>query len=250
MILLLDGTSDSRELALELMAAGYSIIATATTEDGAEKLENSNIQLLRGKFDYELLISECLELHITGIIDGTHPYADTMHENAINASIKLGIPLIRFDRNRIKIENDTIVYAESYAEAANIAGKIGKNIFITTGIRNITYFKKLVKERNVYFRILPDPEGISLLTGMGVKKSNIVAMEGNFSESLDRAIMEHYKIDTLISKDSGFNAEPKIKAALSLGINTIIISRKNHRWENIGHTPGEIKKILSNYGIK
>ena len=39
MILLLDGTSDSRDLACELMASGYSIIATAITSDQGLGLE-------------------------------------------------------------------------------------------------------------------------------------------------------------------------------------------------------------------
>ena len=86
MILLLDGTSDSRDLACELMASGYSIIATAITSDGVKKLEDKNIRAIQGKMDYKALVSKCRELSIDVIIDGTHPYADSMHENAIKAS--------------------------------------------------------------------------------------------------------------------------------------------------------------------
>jgi len=250
MILLLDGTSDSRELALELMAAGYSIIATATTGDGIKKLENMDIAVVKGKLNYELLLSKCKELPITAIIDGTHPYADAMHENAIKASHELHIPLIRFEREKIKVNQDKIIYADNYEDAVNIARKVGKNIFVTTGIRNIIYYKKLIMEHNVYFRVLPDPEGIKSLISLGVEKTNIIAMEGNFSENLNLSIMKYYHIDTLITKDSGFNSEPKIMAALSLGINVIVIARKNHEWKNICNTSSEIKKILSNYRIK
>jgi precorrin-6A/cobalt-precorrin-6A reductase len=250
MILLLDGTSDSRELALELIDEGYSIIATATTDDGIRKLESANITAIEGKLNYESLLSKCRELSITAIIDGTHPYADAMHENAIKASCELHIPLIRFEREKIKIDHDNIIYADNYENAVNIAGKVGKNIFVTTGIRNIVYYKKLIMDHNVYFRVLPDPEGIKSLIDAGVEKTNIIAMEGNFSENLNLAIMKYYKIDTLITKDSGFNAEPKIMAALSLGINVIVIARKKHEWENICNTAIEIKKILSNYRIK
>ncbi|ARD85150.1 precorrin-6x reductase [Ferroplasma acidiphilum] len=250
MILLLDGTSDSRKLGSELVSDGYSIIATATTEEGAEKLKKENIQAIQGKLDYETIISKCRELYINAIIDGSHPYADAMHENAINASIKLGIPLIRFEREMVKIKSNRIIYADNYEKAVALAGKIGKNIFVTTGVRNIANYKGLLESHNVYFRVLPDPDGIKALIDMGVRRASIVAMEGNFTESLDRAIMEYYGIDTVITKDSGFNAEPKILAALSLGINIIIISRKNYSWENTGHTTLEITKILNHYGIK
>ena len=250
MILLLDGTSDSRDLACELMASGYSIIATAVTYDGVKKLEDKNIRAIQGKMDYKALVSKCRELSIDVIIDGTHPYADSMHENAIKASKELGIPLIRFEREKIKINDGSIVYAESYKKAVELAGNAGKNIFVTTGIRNIEYYKTLIRTRKVFFRVLPDPDSIKSLLEIGVSKSNIIAMEGNFTEGLDRAIMEYYNIDTLITKDSGFNANPKIMAALSLGINTIVISRRDYPWENIGHNSTEIKKILRDYRIK
>ncbi len=217
MILLLDGTSDSRDLACELMASGYSIIATAITSDGVKKLEDKNIRAIQGKMDYKALVSKCRELSIDVIIDGTHPYADLIHENAIKASKELGIPLIRFEREKI---------------------------------RNIEYYKTLIRTHKVFFRVLPDPDSIKSLLEIGVSKSNIIAMEGNFTEGLDRAIMEYYNIDTLITKDSGFNANPKIVAALSLGINTIVISRRDYPWENIGHNSTEIKKILRDYRIK
>ena len=171
MILLLDGTSDSRDLASELMAAGYSIIATAITSDGVKKLEDKNIRAIQGKMDYKALVSKCRELSIDVIIDGTHPYADLIHENAIKASKELGIPLIRFEREKIKINNGSIVYAESYEKAVELAGNTGKNIFVTTGIRNIEYYKNLIQNHKVFFRVLPDPDSIKSLLKIPVRTS-------------------------------------------------------------------------------
>ena len=45
------------------------------------------------------------------------PFLYSIHENAIKASKELGIPLIRFEREKIKINDGSIVYAESYKKA-------------------------------------------------------------------------------------------------------------------------------------
>ncbi|WP_337860841.1 precorrin-6A reductase [Ferroplasma sp.] len=250
MILLIDGTSDSRSLASDLVNAGYSIIASATTPDAVYKLESNNVRAITGRMDCELLISKCKELSIDAIIDASHPYAEIMHENAIKASDELKIPVIRFERNKIGIIDRNITYVEDYAKASKLASITGKNILITTGIKNAEAFENLIMEKNVFFRILPEPLNIKFLIDMGVKKDHIIAMEGNFTENLNKAIMEFYNIDTVITKDSGFNTEPKIRAAMSMKINVIIVSRKEYEWKNVGHSTVEIKKILSNYGIK
>jgi precorrin-6A/cobalt-precorrin-6A reductase len=250
LILLLDGTSDSRNLAIGLLDAGYSIMATATTDEGIEKLESHNIKTIKGKMNAQLLIEKCRELSINAIIDGSHPYAYSMHENAIKASKELGIPLIRFERNKTGISDNSITYVDSYEKASETAMESGKNILITTGTNNADLYKNLIVERNAFFRVLPDPESISKLIGMGIKKNHIIAMEGTFDENLNRALMEYYRIDTLISKDSGFNTEPKIRAALSIEVKVILISRKEFPVPYTCRSLIEIKKILNDCRIK
>ena len=249
MILLFDGTSDSRKLASDLSVYGFDILATATTDDGVSKLKSEGIRNIMGKLDYDSIITLCRKNSIKVVIDGSHPYANSLHETCIRVTEDIGIPLIRYERDNIKINDVRIFYADNYQEAGERA-MYGRNIFITTGIKYIGCLKNIIDERNVYVRIIPDPENIEFLIKMGIKKDHIIAMEGNFDENLNRALMEYYRIDTLITKDSGFNAEPKVKAALSLDINVIIISRKNFPWKLKAGNPMEIKKILNDIGIK
>ncbi|MCL4453795.1 MAG: precorrin-6A reductase [Candidatus Thermoplasmatota archaeon] len=249
MIMLFDGTSDSRKLAMELSSSGFDILATATTDDGVLKLHEAGISSVMGKLDYSSIIEICRKGSIKALIDGSHPYADSLHETCMRAAASLGIPLIRYDRGSIKIRDRKIFYADNYESAEERAMK-GNNIFITTGIKHIEKLKGIIDSRNAYVRVIPDPENIALLIKLGVRKDHIIAMEGNFDENLNRALMKYYRIDTLITKDSGFNAEPKVNAALSLGINVIIISRKTFNWKIVGENFAEIKKILNDMGIK
>jgi precorrin-6A/cobalt-precorrin-6A reductase len=249
MIMLFDGTSDSRKIAGELSHCGFDVLATATTEDGALKLQEEGISNVMGKLDYDSIITICRTGPIKALIDGSHPYANSIHETCIRVSRDLDIPLIRYEREKIKINDMRILYVDNYQAAQENAMR-GNNIFITTGIRHIKEFKNIIDSCNVYVRIIPDPENIEYLIKLGVKRDHIIAMEGNFNENLNRALMEYYKIDTLITKDSGFNAEPKVRAALSLGINVIIVSRKNFHWKITAGNATEIKKILNERGIK
>ena len=249
MIILFDGTSDSRKLAVDLSNSEYDVIATATTEDGFLKLEREKIKSIRGKLDYKSIIAICRGYPIEALIDATHPYANSLHETGIRVAADTGIPLIRYERDSVVIQDERIFYADSY-EAAERKALDGKNIFITTGIKHIELFKEIIQTRNTIIRIIPDPENIKLLLNMGIKKDHIIAMEGTFDEKINRAIMEYYNIDTLITKDSGFNSDPKIKAALSFGINVIIISRKHFPWNRVAHNEAEMKKILNEIRIK
>ncbi|WMT52218.1 MAG: precorrin-6A reductase [Ferroplasma sp.] len=249
MIMLFDGTSDSKKLAMELSGSGFDILATATTSDGVLKLWEAGINSKMGKLDYNSIIAICRKDSIKALIDGSHPYADSLHETCIRVSQELDIPLIRYERRGIRIKNKRIFYAENYESAEERAMK-GNNVLITTGINYIEKLKGLINNRNAYVRIIPDPENIALLIKLGVRKDHIIAMEGNFDENLNKALMQYYRIDTLITKDSGFNAEPKVNAALSLGIDVIIISRKNFNWKIVCENTAEIKKILNDMEIK
>ena len=249
MIILFDGTSDSRKLALDLSNAGYDIIATATTEDGVLKLEKEKIKSMMGKLDYKSIMAICREYPIEALIDATHPYANSLHETCIRVGADTGIPLIRYERESTAIQDERIYYVDSY-EAAERKALDGKNIFVTTGIKHIELFRGIIQSRNTIIRIIPDPENIKLLLNLGIKKDHIIAMEGTLDEKINRAIMEYYNIDTLITKDSGFNSDPKIKAALSFGINVIIISRKHFPWNRVAHNEAEMKKILNEIRIK
>ncbi len=76
---------------------------------------------------------------ITKIIDATHPYAVEVSTNAIKASQITNIKYLRFEResliNDVDYENKYIV--NDIDEACEVANKIGHNIFIGTGSKNL-----------------------------------------------------------------------------------------------------------------
>lgn len=246
MILLLDGTSDSREIAIKLKNDNYKIIATATTYEGANKLIDNNINVINKKLLYGDLIKKCKKLNIDTIIDATHPYAYSIHENSLKASNELNIKFIRYERKDLNYNDKNIIYVNDYSEIENIMKNINsRNIIVTTGIKNIEYYNDIINNKNVYFRILPDPENIKKLFSMNVKMRNIIAIEGPFTEKLNEELYKNYNIDTLITKDSGFDSKNKIDAAIKNNIKVIIIKRKKFNYNNIAYNYEDLIKILN-----
>ncbi len=248
MLFLLDGTSDSRELALKLKENGFDVFVHASTEHGLNAIKEMGLSPISMNINYENIISLCKSANINAIIDGSHPYAEYTHISSMKAAHDIKIKYIRFERTEAITENDKISYINSYEDALNKVS--GYNILITTGIKNIEEYKNLINERNVIVRTIPLAGNIEKLIKLGVKRENIIAMEGSFSSQLEGSIMDYYKIDTLITKDSGFNTIPKIDAAKSRNIKIIVLKRPEVISMYKSTTIDGIIKILKQFNIK
>ncbi len=91
---------------------------------------------------------------------------------------------------------------------------------------------------------MPRPENIAKLIDLGIITKNIIAMEGPLTYELELAIMNNYKIECLVTKDSG-NIE-KIKAALEKGIKILILKRDNIQYKNVYNDINEIIRVVNN----
>ncbi|MEM0140158.1 MAG: precorrin-6A reductase [Ferroplasma sp.] len=249
MLLLLNGTSDSRDLAAILQKNGYEIIAVASGAHDVSSLNKLGIENISINLNEKSIIDSCRKFKASAIIDASHPYAEYTHSLAMDSAISLGIECLRFERPFSDIKGNNIKFANNYIEAVKYAEK-GNNILITTGIKNIENYQKLIHEKNVFVRTLPVADNIELLINMDIKRENIIAMEGIFNEALESAILENYKIDTIVTKDSGFHSLPKINAAIKKGISLIIIKRPPVINANMSYTADGIIKILRKHNIK
>jgi precorrin-6A/cobalt-precorrin-6A reductase len=99
---------------------------------------------------------------------------------------------------------------------------------LTTGFSAAEKFVKLEGEKEIFVRILPMPVHIEQCVNMGIKPSNILALQGPFSIELNTAIYNQYKIDVVITKDSGKTGgvPEKIQSASESGIDIVIIKRE------------------------
>ncbi|MBR3622582.1 MAG: cobalt-precorrin-6A reductase [Selenomonadaceae bacterium] len=238
MILLLAGTKDGRELGETLSKQNYRIIISVTSDYGKKLIKKSKNLVINDKpMDLERLVSYIKENKVKLLIDASHPYAETASKNAIAAANEAKIPYIRYEREKAAIDYDKVYYAKDYEDAAKISAGLGNNIFFTTGSKSAKFFfnSPLLKDKRLIFRVLPSANVLSELTEAGILAKNIVALEGPFTEELNRALFKAYEADAIITKDGGNvgGTDTKTAAAKNLDLPMVIIERPKIDYPNV-----------------
>jgi precorrin-6A/cobalt-precorrin-6A reductase len=228
-IMVMAGTSDAHNTISELSALEeIHILATATTTHGAELARISGADdVVEGRLDAGDLAEMIKSRQINVIIDATHPFAANATRNAIKAAEITGISYLRFERPRSKLpENKLIHKVSSFSEALELILKLNPvRIFHVAGVTTLHLLTERIEGIRIVARVLPSSYSIKRCLELGLPSRNIVAMEGIFSSDFNRAIMEEYKIDLVLTKDSGqIGGTPsKIKAALELDLQVVVV---------------------------
>ena len=229
-ILQLAGTSDARQLAIELKRQGFDVLTTVVTSNAAIELEASGLQVLVGRLTDSDLFQLIKERKINIVVDASHPYAEEASKNAIKAAEMAEIPYIRFERPSLQFENELIIKVDSYVEAAELAAKKQGNIMLTTGSKTLqTFTDKLLSLPNirVIARMLPRKDNMEKCEGLGLPQKNIIAIQGPFTKDFNKALFKQFDVTLMITKESGKEGavDEKVEAASELGIETILIKR-------------------------
>lgn len=242
MILLVAGTSDARQLAIEMKKEDLTFIATVVTESGASKLRNEGINVRVGRLTKEQFVSFIKEKKITIVVDASHPYAQLASLHAMEAAKETNIPYVRYERQSVdRIDDERITYVEGYKEAAEVAKNRGGVILLTVGSKSLPIFTEiLLPEDNItlYVRLLPNVENMSLCNKLQIPQKNIIAIQGPFSKAFNLALFKEYQISLHITKESGKEGSflEKLSAATQLGIETVIINRPKLNYEIVFST--------------
>jgi len=245
MVLVLAGTVDARHIISELLAKGFDVIATTTTEYGGGLIEkHPNLEVLSEGLTKEQIVELIQNRHIEALIDATHPYAVNATLNAREAAELTDIPYYRYERSRTSYQNVEVV--SSYEEAVKVLNGKNQNILLTIGSNYSHLFAKLRLENRVYTRVLPTAKVIEKVSQAGFKPSEIIALQGPFSKTFNKAIYTAYNIDVIVTKDSGSagGTLEKIEAALEENIKVILIDRPTHGNDVFNNDEKMINQIL------
>ena len=75
---------------------------------------------------------------------------------------------------------------------------------LTTGSKELEVFTRVTDyQSRAYLRILPMGEAVERAAALGFARGHIIAMQGPFSLALNRALLEQYQIQTMVTKDGG-----------------------------------------------
>lgn len=247
MIFVLAGTQDGREIVRLLLEQGHDVAASVVSSYGGELLAHACGQrcLINDKPLDEAALKDYLQEHdIRLLVDASHPYAANVSRNAIAVCQALSIPYIRYERDLSKLDYDRITVVHSYEEAAQAAASLGKKIFLTTGSRNLDKFVHSpdLKNCELTARVLPTAEVIGLCESLGLDAGHIVALQGPFSQELNRELFRKYGAEVIITKNSGTigGTDTKFAAAAELNLPIVLIDRPQLNYPSLTHDYAEI----------
>ena len=236
-VLLFGGTTEGRAIAKILSENKIECDVCVATEYGEMVMEEMPlVRVKTGRLSPDDMTALVRGGRYDVVIDATHPFAVEVSANIRRgvgaASAK--IPLIRFERDTklsSNPDNDgdkNVIYFDDVAScAASLAQTEGK-ILLTTGSKELGDFCRSgsLRERLVA-RVLPGMESVRLCYEAGLTGKQIIAMQGPFSEQMNRAVIEEYGISALVMKESGKTggADEKVRAAKAAGIPCYVIRR-------------------------
>ncbi|MBU4556015.1 MAG: precorrin-6A reductase [Actinobacteria bacterium] len=226
-LLLIGGTSDSRELARALSGSGIDVLVSTATEYGAE-IAAADAPSRSGALD-AVGMSQ-LAIGCVAIVDASHPFACTATQAAHEAAQLAGVPYLRFER-AAAVSGDAMICAtpEEAARAAAEAAGPGGTVLLTVGSRTLATYTAACRKADVrcVARVLPVLESLAACAEAGLAPADIIAMQGPASAEIDAALLQHLGASVLVTKDSGDagGVPAKLEAAKRAGAQAIVVAR-------------------------
>lgn len=155
------------------------------------------------------------------LVDATHPFAAQMPYHAAEACAALGIPYLRVARPEWSPSaGDRWHQVADLEGAASALEGIGAHrVFLTTGRQELQPFTGV---RGAWFLVRaieqPDP--------MPLPRAHVILDRGPFDLASEMGILAGYRIDALVTKNSGGSAAAaKLVAARSLSLPVVMVRR-------------------------
>jgi len=236
MIWIVGGTSDTKVL-LEKLSKKINfqnIIVSVTTEYGKKLLGNFNVEIIQKILDKNEILNFLKLSNINTIIDTSHPYAENISKNILEVIESYEVKYFRYEREITEKSFD-----KEFENLNNMISYINlnlknKNILSTLGSKALEELIN-IQNNNVYVRILPTTKSIENAEKLGFLPNQIIAIQGPFSESLEKEFLNFYKIDYILTKDSGDvgGTDKKISACQKLGVKILALSRPKVNYHNV-----------------
>lgn len=246
MIWMISGTQDGREIGAKLAdwmqkrpeGEREEILMTVVSQYGKVLAEHTGIDIEVGRFKQDDMERIIKEKGITVILDCSHPYAAIVSETARAACRNAGIHYVRYERPEIPLPAyDKLHHAKDEFEAAELAGKLGKSILLTTGSKTLATFvhAEALSGKDIWARVLPLSSVVKMCEDLGLSAKHILAIQGPFSYAMNRAMIEDYHADVMVTKNSGLvgGSDTKLKAAMDENIHVIVIDKPKAHLEGV-----------------
>ena len=220
-ILILGGTTEARLLA-ERLAGRRELDVTLSLAGRTASPARQSVPVRSGGFGGAAgLAAHLVNERIDVLIDATHPYANVISANAVEAARKTDVPLVALRRPPwVAVAGDRWSEVSDVREAVRTLGQAPRRVFVTLGRNELAPFNDVPQHHYLIRSIDPvDPP-------LPLPYVTYVTCRGPFSEADDRALMAAHGSEVVIAKNSGGSATyGKSAAARTLGIDVIMVRR-------------------------
>jgi precorrin-6A/cobalt-precorrin-6A reductase len=220
-VLILGGTGEAFALAQRLaVMPEVSVITSLAGRTRDPKLPPGEVRV-GGFGGSNGLVAYMQENAIALLINATHPFADTISENARAAHRLSGVPMLRLLRPAWqKQPDDTWIAAANVGRAAGICRWLGKRVLLSVGSQEIAAFANLPRA-HFFVRMVDPPEA-----PLPLISAEAIVAKGPFALLDERRLLLERQIDLIVTKNSGGDATfAKIAVARELSIPVVMIDR-------------------------
>lgn len=177
---------------------------------------------------------------ITHVVDATHPFAEAISRNAVEACGKAGVALCALERAAWEpVAGDDWRNVGSLEEAARALPDSPSRVFLAIGRQEIGLFAD--RPEHHYLLRMVDPPKLTV----PLPDHEVVLGRGPFSEEDDTALLRDRGIELVVSKNSGGTAaRAKLDAARALGLPVIMVDRPAMPARRVAASPAEVMDWL------
>ncbi|MGN9235590.1 precorrin-3B C(17)-methyltransferase, partial [Atopobiaceae bacterium HCP3S3_D6] len=250
-VLVFGGTTEGRELVEWLAGRGGAdvVYCSATPYGGTLVREGPHVRAIGRPLPEREIEGLIAEGGFACVVDATHPFATSISASVREAAGALGAPLVRVVREGVP-EGPWRLAADA-DEAARIVDGLPGRVLLTTGSKELASFARGVRDfaARAYVRVLPVAASLERTSGLGLAASHVVAMQGPFSEALNRALIRELGIGVVVTKASGASGGfwEKVRAARAEGCELVVIDRPTHE-EGLGLAEAE-RLLAERFGV-
>lgn len=218
-ILILGGTTEARGLADRIAEGGRHTVVTSLAGRTADPEPRKGAVHLGGFGGEDGLRDYLAAEGVDLVVDATHPFAARISVAAKSATEAAGRPYVKLERpGWTETEGDRWTRVASLAEAADAIAPCAR-AFVTVGRQELSPFLRRT-DVTVIARTIERPEHPL------PERVRLILDRPPYALETELAVLMRYRIDVLVTKDSGGTATAaKLAAARQIGLSTIVVDR-------------------------
>lgn len=244
MILLLGGTSDTRDIAQRLAERGMSVLVSTASDISLEVGRDPKITRRSGPLDRPSMEALIHEHRIAILVDATHPYAEQVRDTARRAAHATGTPYLTYIRSSSLMAEDAVTLADTHETAARLAFAEGKPVLLTTGSRNLRPYVDRSRETGIplFARVLDCDASLTSCREANVDADHLLLGRGPYDVETNRRHIRDCHAGVIVTKDGGAPSglRSKLEAAGSEGCSVVVVARPSLPAEGVYDTIGAL----------